>query len=120
MKLGIILNTNDPETAWNALRLGNEALAKGNEALAKGNEALAKGNETTMFLLGKGVEIQKIPGKPFDVAQLLNKFLNAGGKILACGTCLAVRNQEAGICSISTMSQLVEVIAESDKVVTLG
>jgi len=26
MKLGIIVNTNDPESAWNALRLGNEAL----------------------------------------------------------------------------------------------
>ena len=30
MKLGIILNTNDSETAWNALRLGKEALASGN------------------------------------------------------------------------------------------
>jgi hypothetical protein len=26
MKLGIIINTDDPETAWNALRLGNTAL----------------------------------------------------------------------------------------------
>ena len=32
MKLGIIVNTNNPETAWNALRLGSEALAVGNEA----------------------------------------------------------------------------------------
>jgi len=31
MKLGIILNSNDPEMAWNALRLGNEALAKGKQ-----------------------------------------------------------------------------------------
>ena len=37
MKLGIIVNTNDAETAWNALRLGNEALAQS--------------NPTTMFLL---------------------------------------------------------------------
>ncbi len=28
MKLGIIVNTNNPETVWNALRLGNEALAR--------------------------------------------------------------------------------------------
>ena len=46
MKLGIIVNTNESETAWNALRLGNEALAGG--------------NETSMFLLGSGVEIVSI------------------------------------------------------------
>ncbi|MEE8413909.1 MAG: hypothetical protein V3R96_05095 [Dehalococcoidales bacterium] len=31
MKLGIIVNTNDAETAWNALRLSNEAVTAGNE-----------------------------------------------------------------------------------------
>lgn len=43
MKLGIILNTNNPETAWNALRLGNEALSSG--------------NTVGVFLLGSGVEV---------------------------------------------------------------
>ena len=31
MKLGIIMNTNDLETVWNALRLGNEARSSGNK-----------------------------------------------------------------------------------------
>ncbi len=31
MKFGIIVTTNDPKTAWNTLRLGNEALSAGNE-----------------------------------------------------------------------------------------
>ena len=106
MKLGIILNTNAPETVWNALRLGNEALAGG--------------NETSMFLLGSGVEIQNIKDKTFDVAGALEKFLNSGGNLLACGTCLELRHQEAGICPISTMSELVEMISDSDKVVTFG
>jgi len=44
MKISIILNTNEPETVWNAFRFGNEALSK---------------NHTVkMFLLGKGVEIE--------------------------------------------------------------
>ncbi len=43
MKLGIIVNTNDPESAWNALRLGNEALTAG--------------NDVRVFLLGSGVEM---------------------------------------------------------------
>ena len=106
MKLGIILNTNDTETAWNALRLGNEALAGG--------------NETSLFLLSSGVEIQNIKDKTFDVAGALEKFLNSGGNLLACGTCLELRHQEAGICPISTMSELVEMISVSDKVVTFG
>ncbi len=106
MKWGIIVNTTEPETAWNALRLGTEALAKG--------------NEVTVFLLGSGVEIVSINDKTFDVAGALEKFLNNGGNLLACGTCLELRHQEAGVCPISTMSQLVEMISDSDKVVTFG
>ncbi len=106
MKLGIILNTNAPESAWNALRLGNETLAGD--------------NETSMFLLGSGVEIVSIKDKAFDVAGALKKFLNSGGNLLACGTCLELRHQEADICPVSTMSALVEMISDSDKVVTFG
>ena len=106
MKLGITVNTKEPETAWNALRLGNEALSAG--------------NEVKVFLLGSGVEIVSIKDKTFDVAGVLEKFLNNGGNLLACGTCLKVRHQEAGICPISTMAQLVEMISDSDKVITLG
>lgn len=50
----------------------------------------------------------------------LEKFLNSGGNLLACGSCLELRHQAAGVCSFSTMSQLVEMIADSDKVVTFG
>ncbi len=106
MKLGIIINNNDPETAWNALRLGNEALGGG--------------NETNIFLLGSGVETASIEDKTFDVAGVLEKFLNSGGNLLACGSCLELRQQEASVCSLSTMSQLVEMISDSDKVVTFG
>ncbi len=106
MKLGIILNTNDPETAWNALRLGSEALGTG--------------NEVNVFLLGSGVEVENIRDKAFDVAGALEKLLDGGGRLLACGTCLTIRHQEAGVCPISTMSELFEMIAESDKVVSLG
>ena len=106
MKLGIIVNTNDSEKAWNALRLGNEALAGG--------------NETDVFLLGSGVEIVSIKNKDFNVAEALKKFLNNGGNLLVCGTCLELRHQEAGVCSISTLPELVEMISGSDKIVTLG
>ena len=106
MKLGIIVNTNDPETAWNAVRLGNEALSTG--------------NKTSIFLLGSGVEIVSIKDETFSVAEALKKFLNSDGNLLACGTCLELRHQEAEVCPVSTMAQLVEMIADSDKMVTLG
>ena len=68
MKLGIIINTNDPESAWNALRLGSSAIAVG--------------NEVSVFLLGSGVEIESIRDKTFDVAGALASFLDGGGKLL--------------------------------------
>ncbi|MFQ5925394.1 MAG: DsrE family protein [Dehalococcoidia bacterium] len=106
MRLGIIVNTNDPETAWNALRLGSEALSTG--------------NEVNLFLLGAGVEIENIKDEAFNVAAALTSFSEDGGKLMACGTCLSLRDRGAGVCPISTMSELVKMISDSDKVVTLG
>jgi len=106
MKFAIILNSNNPETSWNALRLGNQAMADG--------------HDTNLFLLGPGVELEKSKNESFNVPEVLKKFINGGGNLFACGTCLEVRQQEAGVCPISTMSQLVEIIATSDKVVTFG
>ena len=106
MKLGIIVNTNDAETAWNALRLSIEALDKD--------------NEVSIFLLGSGVEIENIEDKTFDVTGALERFLRKGGNLLSCGTCLRLRDQEASVCSISTMPELLKMISDSDKVVTFG
>jgi uncharacterized protein involved in oxidation of intracellular sulfur len=73
-----------------------------------------------MFLLGGGVEMGSIENKTFGVTGTLKEFLNSGGNLLACGTCLELRHQEAGVCPISTMSELVEMISGSEKVVTFG
>ena len=106
MRLGIVINTNDPEKTWNALRLGNTALKAE--------------HEVSMFLMGSGVEIENIKDKTYDVRGTLTDFLNGNGRLLACGTCLEARQQEGGVCPISTMSDLLEMIADSDKVVTFG
>ena len=106
MKFSIVLNSNDPETSWNALRLGNTALDAG--------------HEVSVFLMGSGVEVEEIKSEKFDVAEVLKKFLDSKGNLMACGTCLKVRQQESGVCPVSTMPQLVKLIADSDKVVTFG
>ena len=49
MRLGIIIETNEPEKAWNAVRFGNAALKQG--------------HEVKIFLMSAGVEIVSITQK---------------------------------------------------------
>ena len=106
MNLGIVLNTNDAETAWNAFRLANAAIGKG--------------HKTSVFLLGKGVECEKTKGGAFDVQKELITFKEKAGQVLACGTCLHLRKQKAKICTDSSLDDLLELLENSDKVISLG
>lgn len=107
MKIGIVLNTSDPETTWNTFRLGVTALT---------NE-----DEVKVFLLGRGVEIEEISDGEFDVAKQIQRYLEAGGLILACGTCLRIREKsEMKICPLSTMQDLLDIVERSDKVLTFS
>lgn len=105
--LGIVLETADPERAWNALRLGITALEDG--------------IDVSVFLLGEGVEAEEITDDEFDVRDRLEAFDGAGGELLACGTCLEIRNSEGSdVCPVSTMSDLLDVVTTSDRVLTIG
>jgi uncharacterized protein involved in oxidation of intracellular sulfur len=55
MKLGIIIYSADPETVWNAFRLGVFSLKEGNKVKA--------------FLLAKGVECEKPVDDKFNVLE---------------------------------------------------
>ena len=105
MKLGIIIETNQPEKAWNAVRFANASLAKG--------------HEVKVFLMGAGVEIQSINSGKFDANTQIIDFANNGGVVLACGTCIKSRNQSAtDICPISTMNDCIEMVEWADRTVT--
>lgn len=105
MKIGIIISSNDAETCWNALRYANFSLSQK--------------DEVKVFLAGKGVEYQKISTDKFNTIEQAEKFLQSGGKIFACGTCIKSRSQEGSeMCPINTMKDMYEIIKESDKVVT--
>lgn len=105
MKIGVIISSNDAETSWNALRYANFCLGQK--------------DEVKVFLTGKGVEYQTISTDKFNTIAQAEKFLQGGGKILACGTCIKSRNQEGTeMCPINTMKDMYEIIKESDKVVT--
>jgi uncharacterized protein involved in oxidation of intracellular sulfur len=107
MKIGIVLGTNAPEVAWNALRFG---------VTAKG-----EGHAVRMFLLNSGVEVERIDDLKFNVPEQLSKFVERGGQLLACGTCLDTRDMDASpVCPVSTMKDLLALVVESDRVVTFG
>lgn len=105
MKLGIVIYSTDVETVWNAFRLGVFALQEK--------------DSVKVFLLAKGVEVDKIEDKNFAVRDQMELFVNNGGKIYACGTCLKIRNSDGSeLCPLSTMKDLYELIRDSDKVIT--
>ncbi len=106
MKLGIVVTQTDPETVFNAMRLALYSLEQG--------------DSVKIFLSGKGVEIDKISDAKFDVPGICRKILDAGGKFLACGACLKIRNSQGNeICPLSTLKDQYEIVRDSDKLVTV-
>ncbi|MDO8528541.1 MAG: DsrE family protein [Nanoarchaeota archaeon] len=105
MKIGIVLSTNEPEVIWNAFRFGNLALKEN--------------NETKVFLINRGVEIEEINSE--NIKEQIDIFIKNNGQILACGTCLKARQkEESDVCPLSNMKDLLELVRESDKVLTFG
>jgi len=105
MKLGMVIYSTDSETVWNAFRLGVFALQQGDMVAA--------------FLLARGVECRSLDNEKFKVAEAMDQFIAAGGRVQACGTCLKLRNStDSGVCEISTMRDLYEITHVSDKVLT--
>ena len=105
MKLGIIIYSDDSETVWNAFRLGVYS--------RKEND------EVKVFLLGKGVECESLDTDKFKVTEQMRSFVDNGGKILACGSCLKIRQSNGSeMCPLSTMKDLHELVKESDRILT--
>ena len=105
MKGGIVIYSDESETVWNAFRVGNFALTEG--------------DEVKVFLLGKGVECESLDTDKFKVTEQMQTLVDNGGEILACGSCLKIRQSGGSeMCPLSTMKDLYELITGSDKVVT--
>ena len=105
MKIGIVIYSNDPETVWNAFRFGNYALKEGETVY--------------VFLIGKGVESESIDTEAFNVTVQMRSFVEGGGTIAACETCLTIHHLGASeLCPISTLADLHALVKESDKIVT--
>jgi sulfur relay (sulfurtransferase) complex TusBCD TusD component (DsrE family) len=107
MKYALVINTDETETVWNALRFGSAALSRG--------------HEVSIFLLGPAVGIERVGNDRFDVQSLLLRFDELGGVALSCGTCLRLRQMDASaVCPMSTMDDLVRLTEDADRVLTFG
>jgi uncharacterized protein involved in oxidation of intracellular sulfur len=83
------------------------------------NFSRKEGDDVKVFLLAEGVELDRIDDPKFDVRGQAESFLGAGGSILACGTCLKLRNSGGSeLCPLSTMKDLYTLVREADRVVT--
>ena len=57
-----------------------------------------------LFLMGEAVECEGLTHEKYNVDEQLRKFVEIGGEILACGTCLKSRQLDSTeACPISTM-----------------
>lgn len=105
LKLGLVLTQDDPETVFNAFRVAQYSLEQG--------------DEVSVFLLGKGVDLERIQDPRYNVQEKARAFASAGGRILACGTCLQMHNSAGStLCPVSTMDDLYKIVASSDRVLT--
>jgi uncharacterized protein involved in oxidation of intracellular sulfur len=105
MKIGIMIETNEPEKAWNGVRFGNTALKQG--------------HEVKIFLMSAGVEIESIVHEKYDAKKQIDEFIQNKGTVLACGTCIKSRNQaDSDVCPLSTMIDCLGMVEWADKVIT--
>ena len=108
MKIGIILQSNKPEHIWNAFRFCIISLT-------------AK-HYVEMFLMNEGSELDAIKDTDeFDISKKMAQFKELGGKIYVCATCLKIRGKkENKVCPVSSMSDLLKIVENSDKVLVFG
>lgn len=103
--IGMVIYSNDVETVWNALRLANYSKAQG--------------DSVHIFLLGKGVELDSLVKENKDLKDQTDSFLEKGGTILGCGTCLKSRNnKEPEVCKFSSLKDLHQLIRGNKIVLT--
>jgi uncharacterized protein involved in oxidation of intracellular sulfur len=100
-----MLETNEPENAWNRVRFANAALRQS--------------HEVKLFLMSAGVEVESITHEKYNAKKQLEEFTANNGIVLACGTCIKNRHQpESEACPISTMVDCVNMMEWADKVAT--
>jgi hypothetical protein len=104
--IGIVIYSNDVETIWNAIRFANYSKSEG--------------DTVSIFLLGKGVELDNLVKTDENLKEQTDAFLEGGTTtILGCGTCLQSRKMDQPqVCKFSSMKDLYELVRKNKIVMT--
>ncbi|MDR1739547.1 MAG: DsrE family protein [Bacteroidales bacterium] len=106
--LGIIIYSDDAETAWNAIRLANYSQDKGDKVF--------------IFVLGKGLDVfikEQADDDMFHIHKISDTFLANGGTIYSCASCAVIRGtEEIQSCTITSIADLYEIVTRSKRLLT--
>lgn len=103
--IGIIISSGDAETVWNALRLGVVAQSKGDTVV--------------VFVIGKGIDVFMHDSSHFNISKTRMEFVENGGNIYTCATCVKMRNAEnVEMCTVTSIFDLYEIVKRSKQLVT--
>lgn len=103
--IGIVLYSNDVETVYNAFRLA-----------AYSQEW---DNQVQVYLLGKGVELEKLMAENQDIKQKVEEFFDLGGVVMGCQTCFKTRALDGSkICKVSCIQDLYDLVKKNQIVLT--
>jgi peroxiredoxin family protein len=103
MKLGIIIDTNNPEKVFNAFSLGISFL--------KAN------HEVKIFLVNGDSAIRENYNSKYDVKGIVKKFQSEKGKMNACALCEVDDEKIELSCKSKTMDGVRRLIEECDKII---
>jgi uncharacterized protein involved in oxidation of intracellular sulfur len=105
MKLAVVITQSNAEQVFTALRFANFSRNLG--------------DDVSVFLTAEGVEAVRLDDPSFDVKGQVANFVQQGGTIMSCGSCMKLRDLGGNdVCATSTMQGLYNLVVESDKVVT--
>ena len=106
--LGVIIFSDDVETAWNAIRLANYSQAQGDMVV--------------IFVTGKGLDafmLTQDEAEMYHIQSLSREFIVGGGAIYICATCAKVRGtDDVRYCTITSIADMYQIIKRSKKVIS--
>ena len=103
--IGIVIYSNDIETVYNAFRLA-----------AYSQEW---DNKVQVYLLGKGVELERLMQENGDIKQKVEEFVDLGGTVMGCQTCFKSRELDGSkICKVSCIQDLYDLVKKNQIVLT--
>lgn len=105
MNVLLIINSNDPEIKWNAVRFGNVLL----------NE----GDDVSIFLNGPGTALYDGDSEALPIREQAKIFCLNEGALCACGKCMDIHHvNEDDFVKRSNMKELYALVSAADKIVS--